>query len=231
MASYKDRLNSLKKNWETDKPATGGGQLPPGKYQFAIKRALLEESTASFNKGNIQVTLHLEVVTGQLKGRKHVLRTDIEAKATDKFPSGISRLKGQLEKLSLDLPKDLSEGSLKALLSTMVGIIFNGACVHNAKGYANVYINDLVNSAPESEEDEEESEDDVATQENTEAQADEDDDEDEDEDDDEEEVKKPAPKAAAKPPFKPTPAAAKSPAKPAKKEEKEEDSEDDDWEL
>lgn len=206
--SYKDRLNKLSKAWETDKAVAGAGQLPAGKYQFQIKRAYLEESKASFNKGHLQAVFEVAVITGPAKNRKAWIRTDLEAPANPakNFPSGMSRFKGYLETLKVEMPKVLSEKAIKGVLEQLIGIVFNGACVHNAKGYANIYINDLVNAPAEAEDEEEETgsedtDEDESEQEEATEDADEDDDEDaEDEDEEEEEpVKKPAPTSGKKP--------------------------------
>lgn len=240
--SYKNRLDKLKANWDSDKPVAGAQALPAGKYQFVIKRAFLEESKAKFNKGNLTLVVEAHVLTGNLKGRKTIIRTDLEAKANiDKgWPSGISRFKGMLETLKLDMPKSLSEKDIEKVLKAMINVCFNGTCVVNAKGYSNVYINDLLAAPSEEDDDEEESEDDDdeddeseddeedsesdSEESEDEAEDDEDSDEsDEDEEEDEEdeeddEEEEPAPKKAQ--PAKATPA--KSDKKSSKKDS-------DDW--
>jgi len=238
MSSYAKRLAGLKKSWDSDKAVSSQGQLPEGKYQFEIKRAVLGESKASFNKGNAQVEFHCAVITGPLKGRKHIIRQDLESKANieEGWPSGISRFKGYLETLKVDMPKTLDENGLNKCLKQLVGIVFEGACVHNQKGYANVYINELVNASDEDEDeeevDEDEDEDEAEESEDKDSEDEEDDEEedsddddeseDEDEDDDEEEEEKPAKKPAPKP-------ASKSDKKPAKAEKPAKKEDDDDW--
>jgi len=199
--SYNDRLVKLGKAWASDKAATSSPALPPGKYQFQIKRAFLEESKAGFNKGHLQFTIEPVVVTGNAKGRKGTpIRADLEAPATDKFPSGISRLKQYLTALEVEMPKQLTDKALKQTAEQLVGLVFNGTCVHNAKGYPNIYINDLVNAPAEADDEEDEAE---TEEETTEEEADEasDDAEDEAEEEPEEKPvtkkpvgKKPAPK-------------------------------------
>ena len=239
--SYKNRLDKLKANWDSDKPVAGAQALPAGKYQFVIKRAFLEESKAKFNKGNLTLVVEAHVLTGNLKGRKTIIRTDLEAKANiDKgWPSGISRFKGMLETLKLDMPKSLSEKDIEKVLKAMINVCFNGTCVVNAKGYSNVYINDLLAAPSEEDDDEEESDDEEedeeeeesdeedeedSDEENDEESEDEDeeseseDEEEEDEDDEDDEEEEPAPKKAQ--PAKATPA--KSDKKSSKKDS-------DDW--
>ena len=244
--SYKNRLDKLKANWDSDKPASNSPQLPAGKYQFTIKRAFLEESKASFNKGNLCVVIEAHVLTGAFKGRKSFIRIDLEAKANiDKgWPSGISRFKGTLETLKLDMPKTLSDKDIEKTLKALINTCFNGTCVVNQKGYSNVYINDLLNAASEEDDDEEENEEDDDEseddsddddeedteesdedgEESDESESDEDEDDDdssdddeEEEDDEDEEEKKPP--ARKQDPKKST---EKPGTKPAKKE--------DDWE-
>ena len=212
--SYAKRLNKLKDSWKNTKPAASGGQLPAGNYQFQIKKAVLEESKAQFNKGNLQVVYHLVVATGPLKGRKHILRVDLESEGLpDKnVPPGLAIFKAHLDNLQVDMPKQLTEKALKETLAELIDIIFNGACRHNAKGYANVFINDLVHAPEEEEEDEEEDEEEEEDDEEDEDEEDED--EEDDEEDEEEEEVKPAPKKG------------KSSKKGKKKQEPEEDDDD-----
>lgn len=225
--SYKDRLNKLKQSWDSDKPAAGAPTLPPGKYQFVIKTARLVESTAAYNKGHLQVEMTCAVAVGPLKGRKHKIYTDLEQEATDKFPSGISRFKGYLETLKIDMPKDLSEKSIKNTLEQLIDVVFDGACVVNAKGYANVYINGLVSAASESDDDEDDDDEDDDESEDDESD---DDDNEDDEDDDDDEEEKPVAKSSKNPPkSEPSKPSVKKSTdkKPAKKADKEET--EDDW--
>ena len=179
MSNYAKRLAGLKKQWSEDKPHTGGGQLPEGKYQFIIKRALIEESKADFNKGNMTIVIHLEVVTGENKGRKHIYRLDLEAKANAEkgWPSGISRFKGLLDILHIEIPGSFDDAAMNEILKAMLNLVVAGQCVHNQKGYANVYINSLIDAPVDSEDDEEEAE---------EEDSDEDEDSEDEESDDEE---------------------------------------------
>lgn len=244
MSSYKDRLNNLKKSWEKDKAVTGAPRLPAGKYQFEIKRAVLEESKFKYNLGHLQVTYDVMVITGPHKGAKARIIQDLETPADNakNWPSGMSRWKGHLETLKIDMPKSLDDKSIKATLASMIGVVFNGACVINKNGYPNIYINDLVNAPSESDGDEDEVEDEDETEEDTETEEtsedeteddeDSDDEDDEDDEDEEEELaEKPNKKqqmmaqtlAKATPPSK-KPAPDKAPTKKPKKEE-----DDDDW--
>tara|TARA_R110002094_G_scaffold145203_1_gene134584 strand:+ start:450 stop:1211 length:762 start_codon:yes stop_codon:yes gene_type:complete len=250
--SYAKRLKALGGAWKNDKAKKGGAGISAGKHQYEITRATFEESKMSYNKGHMQVSLEITVATGADKGRKGWINVDLEQEATTKFPtSGIARFKGHLETLGMELPAQLSEKAIRALLAEMVGIVFNGACVINAKGYPNHYINDLVHAAgegsdDEDDEDEEDDEEDDDDSEDSDSDEDdeEDDDDDEDEDDDEEEEEdeedEPAPpkkKAAKKDPkklsFKPAPkkapAKAKAPVKGKKAEDEDEEDFDDDW--
>lgn len=213
MPNYADRLDKLKKQWDKDKPASGGAfGLPEGKHQCIIKRAVLEEGKASFNKGNVQVALYLEVFTGPHKGRKQTKWIDLEAPAKDKIPSGISQFKGVLQALGLDIPSDMSMKSIEACLKSLVNIVCDVFAKANAKGYVNVYINGAVHAAKQEDDDEEEAEEESDDDE----EEDSDDDEEESEEEDEEEDK-PAPKQAAKP------------KAPAKKSKKDDDDDFDDW--
>lgn len=211
--SYEARLKGLRDAWKKDKPAEGFVSLPGGKYQFQMKRAYLEESKASFNKGNLQVHYEFVVVTGEYKGKKGDRRVDIQQQAKDQFPSGISIFKGDLKNLGLDLPADLSEKSITAVLKQTIDCVFNGTVKINKNGYPTVYINDLVNASDESEDDEDEVDEDEDDESEDESDEDEsEDDEDETEDDEEEpagekagrkalikaNAKKPEPKAKAK---------------------------------
>lgn len=222
--SYKNRLDKLKKAWETDKPAEGSVTLPEGKYQFIIKSAKLVESTYEYNKGHLMVEIKVAVATGPLKGKPGTIRVDLEQPADESkgYPSGISRFKQYLTSLEINMPKSLSEADIKKTLENMIDVVFNGACVHNKNGYANIYINDLVHAGntdsddeDETEDDDEEDDDDEDDDEKSESSDDddEDDEEDDDEDDDDEE-EKPVKKSSEK-------------KAPEKKEEKKEDKKSD----
>ena len=247
MTNYKNRLEKLKDAWDRDKPAANQAALPEGPYQFEIKRAVLAPSKAPFNKGNLQLEVHLAVAVGPLKGRKHINYLDLEQKANvDRgFPSGISRFKGLLENLEVDMPKSLDQKHLEKTCAQLIGLNVEGVCKHNAKGYANVFINSLVNAGASDEDDDDEDDDDSDSTEDsddsdTSDKDDEDDDDedddreessdDDDDDDEKEEEKKPPPKKEGKPPFK-VEKTAKKEEKPSKKpppkEEKEEG--EDDW--
>lgn len=225
--SYKNRLEKLKDAWNKDKPAESQSGLPNGKYQLEIKRAVLEESKASFNKGHLMVVFYLVVVTGEFKGRKTIVRVDLEQEADIKkgFPSGISRFKQYLEIMSLDMPKSLNEASLNEILKESIGMVLNATAVVNAKGYTNVYLNDLVRAASD-ETEEEDDEEDEEEDEDEDDEEEEDDEDDEDEDEEDEEDKKPEPKKPEpkKPETKP------SSKKPEPKKPKEDD-EEDEWDL
>tara|TARA_R110000751_G_scaffold300963_1_gene413047 strand:- start:31193 stop:31948 length:756 start_codon:yes stop_codon:yes gene_type:complete len=244
--SYAKRLKALGGAWKKDKSAKGGAGISAGKHQYEIVRAVLEESKMSYNKGHMQVTLEIKVVTGSDKGKKGWINTDIEQEATEKWPiSGIARFKGYLETLGLDLPPQLSEKAIQEVLALLVGCVFNGATIINAKGYPNHYINDLVHAAGDEDEEEEEEEEDEDDDDSEDSDSDEDDeeadDDDEDEDDDEEEeedekdepvrLKKGAKKDAKKVDFKPTKTKPKPKAEPKKKPApaKDSDEDDDDW--
>jgi len=224
--SFAKRLTALKKNWKESKAVKGSGNdpLPEGKYQFHIDKAVLEESKAKFNKGNMQVTYHLSVITGSMKGKKHWLRVDLESDGKKgEYPTGMEIFKGHLETLEIDMPKVLTEAALKKTLTELLGVIFNGACVHNNKGWANVYINDLVDASDE--------EDDEETEE-VEEDEDEDDEEEDEEDEDEDfEVKKSTAKKPAKKTSKKAPAKKKNQPDPEDPEDEEddEDEDDEDW--
>lgn len=239
--SYKNRLDALKKAWSEDKPAEAMSGLPKGKYQMEIKRALLEESKATWNHGHLQVIFHLEVVTGEYKGRKSRVMVDLEQPADKKknFPSGISRFKQYLEIMQLNMPKQLTEGALNETLKETIGIVLNTTAVVNDKGYTNVYLNDLVSAASDSDDDEDEDTDDEDESDESEdakdsdEESDEDeDDEDDDEDEPEEPAKKPG-KASGKPPFDPKAGKSKpaEKAKPAKAKAAEDDDDEDEWDL
>tara|TARA_R110000782_G_scaffold211669_1_gene299821 strand:+ start:8054 stop:8809 length:756 start_codon:yes stop_codon:yes gene_type:complete len=248
--SYAKRLKALGGAWKNDKAKKGGAGISAGKHQYEITRATFEESKMSYNKGHMQVSLEITVATGADKGRKGWINVDLEQEATTKFPtSGIARFKGHLETLGMELPAQLSEKAIRALLAEMVGIVFNGACVINGKGYPNHYINDLVHAAGEGsdDEDDEEEDDDEDDDDSEDSDSDEDDEEDDDDDEDdddeeeeEDEEDEPAPpkkKAAKKDPkklsFKPAPkkapAKAKAPVKGKKAEAEDDEDFDDDW--
>ena len=226
--SYSKRLASLKKQWTDSKPAVGGS-LPEGKYQFVIRQAKIEEGKQDFNKGHLLIVYTLEVAVGPLKGRKAWIRVDLDSEGipSKNVPAGMAIFKGHLDTLHIDIPSDLTEESLKNMLESLVGTVFNGQAVANKKGYINVYINSLVNSAPQEEEEVEEEE-----EEEEEAS---DEDENEDEEDEEEEEpappKKPAPAPAKKGGFQVTGKGKQAEAKkPAPKQAETEDDEDsDDW--
>lgn len=257
--SYKDRLSKLSQQWDKSKPTAGFEKLPAGKYQFEIKRATLGESTASYNKGHLQVTYEVAVAIGPLKGKKAFINVDLESDGKNgQYPTGMSIFKGHLTNLGVEIPKQLTEKAIQEVLKTLIGVIFNGQCVVNGKGYANIYINDAVSAAASSdddEDDEDEDDDDESdeaeddeesdTEETTTEETDEEDDdseEDEDDEDDEEEpapppkkpavVAKPATTTVTKKPAVVQTAPAKlPPAKPAvkKPEPKPEAPAEDDW--
>jgi len=242
MTSYANRLKNLKDQWKNDKPAAGMAALPAGKYQFQVTRAFLEPSKASFNKGNLTLVVQLTVASGALKGRKAMYRLDLEAKANKEknWPSGISRFKGLLDNLKLDMPSELNDEGINAVLSQLVNAIVEGQSVVNDKGYSNIYLNRLVNAGgdttDEDESDEEDDETDDETSDDAESDDESDDEDEEDESDDDEEdaeedeeeppAKKPAPKAEVKPVAKPI---AKPTGKPTGKPADKKD--DDDWSL
>lgn len=211
--SYQKRLDALNKSWESDKAATGFQQLPPGKYQFEIKKAIPTEGKSDFNKGHLVIRMDFQVVTGSLKGRKAAKFIDLEQPANKEksLPSGMSMFKGCLESLKVDMPKNLTDKSIKKVLEQLIGIVFNGTCVHNKSGYANIYINDLVNAASSNDEEEDDDEDETEEEEvkkpskngqekdSEEDEEDDDDEDDDEEDDDEEEEEKPAKKSSTQP--------------------------------
>jgi flagellar biosynthesis GTPase FlhF len=186
--SYVQRLAKLKSAWVKSKPATGGS-LPEGKYQFTIKKAQVSLGTQEFNKGHIMVTYQLEVATGPLKGRRAKIAVDLESEGLpDKnVPPGMDIFKGHLEMLQIDIPKMLDEKTLKKILESMIGIVFDGVAVLNKKGYTNIYINSLTNAAPDEDDDEEEEEEEEEEESEDEEDEESEDDEEEDEDSDEEE--------------------------------------------
>ena len=159
MSNYNDRLKKLQQNWKTEKAAESGSKLPEGKYQWIISRATLGNSKASFNKGNVQFTLELKVAVGPMKGRKVLKSYDLESKANPakNIQSGLAYFKRLIEDIQLDMPASLEERELKKLAESMVNMVVYGACVHNAKGYANYYINGLVDAPQGNDDDEKES--------------------------------------------------------------------------
>lgn len=229
MSSYADKLKKIgEASWKKSK-TQDFSNLSEGRYVTVITAARFDEIKKGKQAGNPVIRVQFKVQTGPFKNRQ-TSKTYWIASINKKDGSsvGFSQLKGDCEKLGIDLPAEFSEKKLQEVFKKMVNSVCEIVIIEKG-GFSNIYINRAVN-APDAEEVEETEEEETETEEETEEEeteeeaeeeADEEEDAEEDEDEEEEEEEAPPPKkkTAKKEP------AAKKPAMKVKADEEEDDDE------
>jgi hypothetical protein len=157
------RLKALQKLWKKTQPKKFGKQAPDGDYEVKIVSAVIEEAKSESKR--LQVLWTLEIIEGDLAGRKITHRSGLEGSE-----DALAYFQGELETLELEIPDSLED--VGEVLQEAIGLELE-ITLATRNEFQNCSFNELLEESEESEEDEEEGE--------------EEDDEEEDEGEDEEE--------------------------------------------
>lgn len=190
--SHARRLKELGNRWKDDKPSSGGRSTHPlGTYQGKLVKCVLEEGKKGKQTGHLMVRITIKGVTGEATDKLTWASIDLDypgrkaSSGVKAAPSGISRFKGFLEMLEIDLPKQLSPKSIEKVLERSLNCVIDYAVVQNGQ-WTNTYMNRLVHAADDIEDEEledevEEDEEEDDTEEDEEEETEDEDDEDEEE--------------------------------------------------
>jgi len=189
MASIKQKLKKMKKSWsETEANEGGFSPIPDGQHIVRLDKVFMDLD----KNEELQIVFDMTLMTGETSGKTNKKWSRM---ATEE---NIAWAKGDLVKLDLELPDDLTD--LPELLDSLEGVFVS--CTFKTKDeFQNIYFNEVVDEddvdleeeedeEEESDEEEEDSEDDEEEEEDEEDGEDSEDDEEDDEEEEEEEEEK-----------------------------------------